>query len=109
MNPPEEPKGLGAPGSGIASITGAIAKVSRRMGGGGAPPPSSPSGDQEDEEDDGMLRMSFLEHLEELRSRIFKALGGVGIAFLVSLTFSSQLWDFVSKPATAALDRKSTR
>ena len=103
MNPPEEPKGLGAPGSGIASITGAIAKVSRRMGGGGTPPPSSPSGDEEDEEDDGMLRMSFLEHLEELRSRIFKALGGVGIAFLVSLTFSSQLWDFVSKPATAAL------
>jgi sec-independent protein translocase protein TatC len=73
------------------------------MGGGGTPPPSSPSGDEEDEEDDGMLRMSFLEHLEELRSRIFKALGGVGIAFLVSLTFSSQLWDFVSKPATAAL------
>ena len=103
MNPPEEPKGLGAPGSGIASIKGAIDQVSRRMGGGGMPPPSTPSGDGEDEEDDGMLRMSFLEHLEELRSRIFKALGGVALAFLVSLTFSRQLWDFVRQPASAAL------
>ena len=67
------------------------------------PPSSPPSGDGEDEEDGGMLRMSFLGHLEELRSRIFKALGGVAIAFLLSLTFSKQLWDFVSKPATAAL------
>jgi sec-independent protein translocase protein TatC len=73
------------------------------MGGGGMPPSSPPSGDGEDEEDGGMLRMSFLGHLEELRSRIFKALGGVAIAFLLSLTFSKQLWDFVSKPATAAL------
>src|SRR5580704_13006658 len=103
MNPPDEPKGVGAPGTGIASIKGAIDKVSRRLGGGGMPPPSPPSGDGEDEEDDGMLRMSFLEHLEELRSRIFRALGGVGIAFVVSLTFSKQLWDFVRQPAVAAL------
>lgn len=67
------------------------------------PPPSPPSGNGEDEEDEGMLRMSFLEHLEELRSRIFKALGGIAIAFVVSLSFSSQLWDFVRKPASAAL------
>ncbi len=103
MNPPEEPKGVGAPGTGIASIKGAIDKVSRRMGGGGLPPPSPPSGDGEDEEDDGMLRMSFLEHLEELRSRFFKALGGVALAFVVSLSFSARLWDFVAKPAVAAL------
>jgi sec-independent protein translocase protein TatC len=103
MNPPEEPLGVGAPGTGIATIKGAIEKVSRRMGGGGAPPPSPPSGDGEDDDDEGMLRMSFLEHLEELRSRIFKALGGVGLAFIVSLTFSKQLWEFVERPAVAAL------
>jgi len=50
-----------------------------------------------------MLRMSFLEHLEELRSRIFKALGGVLVAFIVSLTFSGPLWKFVMEPAAAAL------
>ena len=53
-------------------------------------PPAPPSGDDEDEDDDGMLRMSFLQHLEELRSRIFKALAGIAIAFVVSLSFSSQ-------------------
>lgn len=103
MNPPEELKGVGAPGTGIASIKGAIEKVSRRMGGGGAPPPSPPSGDGEDDDDEGMLRMSFLEHLEELRSRIFKALTGVGIAFIVSLSFSAKLWAFVCQPAVQAL------
>jgi len=50
-----------------------------------------------------MLRMSFLEHLEELRSRIFKALIGVAVAFVLSLTFSNQLWDFVCQPAVGAL------
>jgi len=102
MNPPEEPKELGAPGTGIASIKGAINQVSRRMGGGGLPP-SPPPPEDEDEDDDGMLRMSFMEHLEELRSRIFKALTGVAICFVVSLSFSSRLWDFVQKPAASAL------
>jgi len=50
-----------------------------------------------------MLRMSFMEHLEELRSRIIKALLGVAVAFAVSLTYTYQLWDFVRQPAAAAL------
>ena len=46
-------------------------------------PPTPPSstdddGDEDDEEDEGMLRMSFMEHLEELRSRILQGLGGSG-------------------------------
>src|SRR5947209_18001008 len=35
-------------------------------------PPDPPSGDGDDEEE-GMARMSFLEHLEELRSRLIYA------------------------------------
>ncbi len=50
-----------------------------------------------------MLRMSFLEHLEELRSRLIKSLIGIIVAFGVSLTFASPLWTVVSKPARAAL------
>ena len=50
-----------------------------------------------------MLRMSFLQHLEELRGRIIKALWGVAVAFVVSLTFSNELWNFVSQPAVQAL------
>ncbi|MBI4904663.1 MAG: twin-arginine translocase subunit TatC [Acidobacteria bacterium] len=50
-----------------------------------------------------MLRMSFLEHLEELRSRILKMLVGLGVAFLLSLTFSNQLWKIIQGPAKQAL------
>src|SRR5277367_2585994 len=67
------------------------------------PPPPSSSIDPQDEEEDRMLRMSFMEHLEELRSRIIKALYGLGIAFVLSLGFANKLWDFVSDPAIEAL------
>jgi sec-independent protein translocase protein TatC len=50
-----------------------------------------------------MLRMSFLEHLEELRTRILRALAGVGVAFVISLGFCNELWVIVSAPAVGAL------
>src|SRR5882672_4461185 len=71
-------------------------------GGGAAPPPKPPDDDGEDEED-GMLRMSFLDHLEELRSRLIRMLMGVGVAFVGSMWFSNNLWLFVQKPAEVAL------
>ncbi|MFL6354140.1 MAG: twin-arginine translocase subunit TatC [Bryobacteraceae bacterium] len=71
------------------------------------PPPSPPPpGDDDgegDEEERGMLRMSFMEHLEELRSRVLRALIGVIVAFLVSLSFANPLWKVVASPATNAL------
>lgn len=68
------------------------------------PPPSTPDDEEEDdEEEEGMLRMSFMEHLEELRSRILKALAGVGVAFIVCLLFADPLWRIVSAPAIIAL------
>jgi len=68
------------------------------------PPPPPPDDDDEgDEEEKGMLRMSFMEHLEELRARLIKALGGVVVAFLLSLTFCKPLWDVVVAPAVIAL------
>lgn len=72
-------------------------------GAGGSVPPRAGSEDDGDEEDEGMLRMSFLDHLEELRSRIIRALYGFGVAFLVCMIFCYQLWDFVRAPAVDAL------
>jgi sec-independent protein translocase protein TatC len=73
----------------------------------GAPPapPSSgnPSSDEDDDDDEGMLRMSFLEHLEELRSRLIRILAGVLVAYLVSLIFAGEMWALVSDPAVQAL------
>src|SRR5438270_12949003 len=64
------------------------------------PPPENPPEDQEEE---GMLRMSFMEHLEELRSRIIKALYGLAVAFVASMVYCYKLWEIIEEPAVAAL------
>lgn len=109
MNPTDDPKGGAVPPAGsvstglsLANASSAIDSARRRFGGGGRVPPRPPSDDPDDEEED-MLRMSFIEHLEELRSRIIKGLIGCGVAFGVSLCFSERLWDFVRQPAARAL------
>ncbi len=50
-----------------------------------------------------MLRMSFLEHLEELRKRIIYAALGMAAAFGISFIFCKQLWNIVASPAVKAL------
>ena len=73
---------------------------------GGAPPPPPPPADDadgEDDEEEEMLRMSFMEHLEELRLRIIRSLMGVGVAFVLSLVFVDTLWSIVSAPAIRAM------
>jgi len=67
------------------------------------PPSSPPPKDEEDDDEEHMLRMSFLEHLEELRSRLIRSVAGIGVAFLLSLIFANKLWLIVSEPATDAL------
>lgn len=67
-------------------------------------PPKAGQEDDDDEED-GMLRMSFLEHLEELRSRIIKILIGGGVAFGLSMIFSIPIWAFVQQPLTYAVEQ----
>jgi len=108
MSSSEGTPGAGLPQKGSASGAApvdAIEKLRRRVGaiGGAPPPPSPPSDGEEDSDDEDMLRMSFLEHLEELRSRIIRSIIGVGVAFTVSLVFSSRLWDIVRQPAAQAL------
>ena len=76
-------------------------------GGGGSrtpPPPPPDDGDGDgDGEEHGMLRMSFLEHLEELRTRIIRALYGFGLVFLLCVVFSNQLWAIILAPGKAAM------
>src|ERR1700679_1913018 len=99
MLPTDEPQGSNSPPAGSASRglplpspTAAIGPTRRRLGDSGRklPPPPSDGGDGGDEDDDGMLRMSFLQHLEELRSRIIKIVIGVAVAFFGSLLFRQQ-------------------
>lgn len=57
------------------------------------------------EEDGGMLRMSLVEHLEELRSRILKALYGLGVVFVLCLIESEKLFNIAMAPGWEALRR----
>lgn len=72
-----------------------MSRLPPHAGGGG--------GDGDDEEDEGMLRMSFMEHLEELRSRIIRALYGLGGVFLLCVIFSNQLAEIMLTPGREAL------
>lgn len=80
------------------------AVVPAGAGGGARTPPARPPSEPEDEEE-GMLRMSFLEHLEELRLRIIRALMGLGIAFALCVGFANELWKVASAPAFDALQK----
>lgn len=67
------------------------------------PPPPAEEDEEGDQEERGMLRMSFMEHLEELRSRLLKAIAGVVVAFILSVGFCKDLWSVVAAPAVSAL------
>ena len=71
-------------------------------GRGRTPPPTEPPEFPGDGEE-GTLRMSFLDHLQELRSRILKMVLGLLVAGVISLTFVNQLWRFIAAPAVEAL------
>ena len=94
-----EPSGAGSPQGTTAVAPPAAA----------APPPPPPAGgggggeEGHDDEEEDMLRMSFLEHLEELRSRLIKCIIGLLVAFAVSLTFAERLFLAIEQPAFKAL------
>lgn len=53
-------------------------------------------------------RMSFLEHLDELRTRLIIALAAVGVGCLVSFAFIQRLYDFVMRPLAEMLPKGSS-
>ena len=48
-------------------------------------------------------KMSFLEHLDELRRRIVFAIISLAVAFVVCFTFSTEIFEFLMGPMTKAL------
>ncbi len=68
-----------------------------------APPPPRPTDDDEEEESGIGGKMSFLEHLDELRQRLIKALLAVLLGFVVALAFINPIFEFVMTPLQAVL------
>jgi len=82
----------------------------RARAGDKALPPSPPSETDRDDLDEGNGpggRMSFLEHLDELRRRIVISAIAVGVGFLVSFAFINRIYDFVMRPLAEMLPKGS--
>jgi sec-independent protein translocase protein TatC len=68
-----------------------------------------PDWDNDDDlEGGGAGKMSFLEHLDELRRRIIYALLGVSIGVLISFFFINDIFDFIMRPMQAMLPAGQT-
>src|SRR5438094_1963637 len=58
-----------------------------------APPPDEPDEDEEE------LQMTLVEHLDELRSRLIKSVGGLVVATAVAFIFTPKLFELQLGPA----------
>jgi sec-independent protein translocase protein TatC len=58
------------------------------------------------EQDEG--RMTFLEHLEELRSRLIRVVLAMVVGFIVCIAFGERLFNLLASPITALLPQGST-
>jgi sec-independent protein translocase protein TatC len=67
----------------------------------GTKPPYAPDDDDLDDGQDPAGKMSFLEHLDELRRRIIIALAAILAGFVLALVFIQPLLTFVYTPLTA--------
>jgi sec-independent protein translocase protein TatC len=68
-----------------------------------APERDSDDWDDEDAAEESGGKMSFLDHLDELRRRLIWALAVVVIGFGIAIAFYQQLFDFVMDPMQAML------
>ena len=66
-------------------------------------PPRGPEVEAEDEEPPEMRKMSFLDHLEELRRRIFHCLLAVAGGFVLCWTFADGIYRELARPLTGVL------
>src|SRR2546430_2516957 len=70
-----------------------------------APEPTPPEDDADSEwsNDHAGGKMTFLEHLDELRKRIIYSAIAIGAGFLISFSFINPIFGFVMIPLTAAV------
>jgi sec-independent protein translocase protein TatC len=67
-------------------------------------PEPDPYYDPEDDPDDSGSKMSFLEHLDELRKRLLISVAALVAGFLLAFTFIDRIFEFIMRPLQAALN-----
>jgi sec-independent protein translocase protein TatC len=60
------------------------------------------------EDDDGAGKMSFLDHLDELRRRIIWAVSAIFVGFVVSFVYIDELFNFIMEPLQRMLPAGGT-
>jgi sec-independent protein translocase protein TatC len=59
--------------------------------------------DPDDFEEGAGAKMSFLEHLDELRKRLMVSVAALGVGFLIALGFIGRIFDFIMRPLQQTL------
>ncbi|HWP85536.1 MAG TPA: twin-arginine translocase subunit TatC [Terriglobia bacterium] len=84
-----------------SGVTVQEAPAAKRPARGGAPP--TESSHWEAEEPDDSHRMTFLDHLEELRQRIIRSLLAIAAGFALCWTFADEIYAGLARPLTQVL------
>ncbi len=86
-----------------------MALVPFRRGATAAEPPPDEDNWESDELDTAGAKMTFLEHLDELRKRLVISVASVGVGCVIAFAFVRQIYDFVMGPLNALLPTKESR
>ncbi len=70
-----------------------------------APPPDTSDGEPPGEEHELGAKMTFLEHLDELRRRLLHAAVAVAVTFCLSWVFREPIFEFLAEPIKGAVDK----
>lgn len=102
------------PASGTPAPASPATPVPATTSAGSDPPaPAGPSGpgdppmdhdEEPEDEDGGGGKMSFLDHLDELRTRLITSFGALAVGFVVCFGFIEPIFDFIMVPMTAVLE-----
>jgi sec-independent protein translocase protein TatC len=71
-------------------------------------PYAAPPYEPEESDDDGAGKMSFLEHLDELRKRLTISATSLGVGVLISFLFIDRIFDFIMLPLAKAMPKGSS-
>lgn len=63
---------------------------------------------EEEEGEDGSSKMTFLEHLDELRRRLIRLIAYIAVGFVACFYFSREIYNFVSRPIIGSLPKGMT-